>query len=323
MMKRRFWFAISLFFLAPLVAEFLLGNQAITNLGGLFLLAPIYGGSAVLIREITRRTGRGWPTMIILGAAFGLFLEGIIDQMIFNPAYLRLDTFEGLTPIPGLHISASLLQASLTLHTIWSICVPIALVEALDKQSGKPWLKAPGLVVTALILLAGSVVSFYYQSQEFHFVASASQFIWTSLAILALTVASFTVRKRLPRSDKAAPSPVAVGVTALLLSSIYWLESTFLPENSTAQWLSVCWWFILVGLSIWLLIRWSRCHNWSSEHRLALAGGALVTYTWVGFVNGQYLEVSRTTALLGNVVFAISALLLLAVVIRRRLRYTS
>ena len=51
--------AVGLFFLGPLVAEFLLGDLPINLLGALVILAPLYGGGALLIREVVRRTGRG------------------------------------------------------------------------------------------------------------------------------------------------------------------------------------------------------------------------------------------------------------------------
>ena len=63
---RRIAPAVGLVFLAPLAAEFLLGNLPITLLAGLVLLAPLYGGGALLIREVTRRAGRGVPTMLLL-----------------------------------------------------------------------------------------------------------------------------------------------------------------------------------------------------------------------------------------------------------------
>jgi hypothetical protein len=74
----------------------------------------------VLIREITRRTGRGWPTILLLGAAFGLVQAGLIDQSLFNPGYLDNDDptwaqawreERQATLIPGLGISASHLGA--------------------------------------------------------------------------------------------------------------------------------------------------------------------------------------------------------------------
>jgi hypothetical protein len=77
--------AVGLFFLAPLVAEYLLGNVAIDAIAGLLLLSPLYGGGTVLIREVTRRAGRGWPTMIPLGLAHAVFEEGLVTQSLFNP----------------------------------------------------------------------------------------------------------------------------------------------------------------------------------------------------------------------------------------------
>lgn len=83
--------ALGIFLLAPLIGEFLLGNQPITALPSVFLLAPLYGGGALLVRETARRAGRGWPTMILLGAAYALIEEGPVDQMLWNPHYGGFD----------------------------------------------------------------------------------------------------------------------------------------------------------------------------------------------------------------------------------------
>ncbi len=58
---KRIWPGIALFFIAPLVAEFLLGDLPIDMLGSLLILAPLYGGGALLIREVVRRTGGAGP----------------------------------------------------------------------------------------------------------------------------------------------------------------------------------------------------------------------------------------------------------------------
>jgi hypothetical protein len=92
----------------------------------------MYGGGALLILEVAHRSGRGWTAILLLAAAYALLEEGPIDQMIYNPSYLGLTTFDGLLKIPGTGISLSLVLASLALHTVCSICTPIALVEAFD-----------------------------------------------------------------------------------------------------------------------------------------------------------------------------------------------
>jgi hypothetical protein len=318
--NRRSWFVVGLLVLSPLTAEFLLGNQPITQVGGLVLLAPVYGGAATLIREITRRTGRGWPTMILLSAAYGLILEGLIDQMLFNPGYVGLGSFEGLSQIPGLGISASMLQATLTMHTIWSMCVPIALVEAFDREPNQPWLGRFGLTLVALIFIVSSIVLRLYQAQETHFMASAGQLIGTTIAIVALCMAAFVIKPR-PKSQarKPAPKPWMVAAASFGLTSIYWLESTFVSDNSDlTQWLGVAWWFVLAVAAASLFLRWSRRRGWTDLHRLAVAGGALLTYVWVGFVHGRYLTASPPIVITGNVIFGVSAILLLLTALRTK-----
>src|SRR5215831_12972820 len=86
-----------LFFLAPLVGEVLAGSTPLDILGSpasfltlLLLEALLYGSGAVLIREIARRTGRGWPAILGLGLAYGVLEEGLITQSFFNPDFLGL-----------------------------------------------------------------------------------------------------------------------------------------------------------------------------------------------------------------------------------------
>ena len=142
--------ALGLLLLAPTVGEYLLGNIPISQYGDVLFLLPLYGAGALLVRESARRLGRGWPTIVLLAAAYAVIEEGPVDQMIFNPGYLGLPSFAGYAEIPGLGISGSLLLWSLALHTVWSICVPIALVEAFDPTPTLPWLGRLGLVVTAV-----------------------------------------------------------------------------------------------------------------------------------------------------------------------------
>src|SRR3954471_20679594 len=82
--KRGIWPALGLFITAPLVAEFLLGNLPIKLLPALIVLAPLSGGGALLIREWVRRTGRGWPSIMLLGLAYAIVEEAYTTQSLFN-----------------------------------------------------------------------------------------------------------------------------------------------------------------------------------------------------------------------------------------------
>lgn len=47
-----------------------------------------------------------------------------------------------------------------------------------------------------------------------------------------------------------------------------------------------CWVVWALGCAI-LLTRWSRRAGWGRAHRFAVAGGALLTYVWVGFEHSR------------------------------------
>jgi len=78
--RRRAAPAVGLFFLAPFVAEFLLGEFALNGLPTLLVMAPMYGGGALVIREAVRRSGRGRPSILVFGLAYGMLEEGIVTH---------------------------------------------------------------------------------------------------------------------------------------------------------------------------------------------------------------------------------------------------
>src|ERR1700687_174498 len=112
--------------IAPALALFFLATVSIQNIVALFFLAPLYGGGALLIREVTRRARRGWPTILLLGLAYGLLEAGLFDMSLFNSSYEGLDLTAAYIPVFG--ISAYYSLAFIVGHAVWSISVPIAIV---------------------------------------------------------------------------------------------------------------------------------------------------------------------------------------------------
>src|SRR5215216_6308961 len=128
----------------PLVAEFLLGDVTLASLPALVLFIPLYGGGALLIREVVRRRGGGWPAIVVFAAAFGVVEEGLATQSLFNPDYAHQHLLSsGFLPALGIAIPWTVYV--LSLHVIWSICTPIALVESMfPSRRTEPWLRTPG-----------------------------------------------------------------------------------------------------------------------------------------------------------------------------------
>lgn len=309
--------AVGLFLLAPLVGEFLLGNLSITALSFLLLLAPLYGGGALLIRESGRRWGLGWPGMIVLCFAYGLIEEAFVTQSLFNPNYVGLRLLD-YGYIPSLGIDAWWTLYVLSIHAIWSTTVPIALVESFTPTARRtPWLGNVGLAVTAVLFVIACALLFFFQLADF-FMATSRQFI-VSGVIVALLVALAIGARRLGKGKggtQSVPSPWAVGAVAFVLGSAFMLLA--LTHEPLPAWLNVAGLLALLLIGAFLFWRWSHQVSWSPQHRLGIAGGLLLTYAWYGFIQPPSVAgASPQIDLIGNAVFALGALVLLVIAVRR------
>lgn len=310
--------AIALFFLAPLIGEFLLGNLPITWIWALPMLSLLYGGGALLVRESARRMRLGWPGIVVLALAYAVIEEAFVTQSLFNPNFVGLRLLD-YGYIPALGIGAWWTVFVLTIHTIWSISVPIALIESFSPDSEQaPWLGPVGLIFTVMLFLAGAFLLYGTQQQE-PFMASSSQLIGAGAAVVILIAASIGIgrSKRLAApSGKEAPSSLAVGAAAFLLSSGF--MALAIVHNAIPAALNVAGKLALLAVLAVLLWNWSNRQGWSGLHRFAAASGLLLTYAWYGFVQPPTTgDTSPVVDLAGNAVFTVGALILWAAIRKR------
>ncbi|MEO3784070.1 hypothetical protein ABGB12_12110 [Actinocorallia sp. B10E7] len=310
--------ALGLLVLSPICAEYLIGYLEIMSrplelLVGLLFLAPLYGTVAVMIREAVRRTGRGWPSILLLGAAFGLIQAGLIDQSLFNPAFID-DPFwdqERLpTLIPGLGISANHALTFIAGHAIWSFAAPIAVVEScVPRIADRPWLGKVGTsVMVALYALA--VLVFFHEHTE-HFMATPAQLGTTAALALVLIVAAFAIPRRRVRRPGRVPAAWRVGVLGTVLLTAYHL----LPATWPGIALKAATLFLSGGLLVW----WSARARWGRDHVLAVGGAALVANASLSFLVQPLGEVSYPAKYAANAALMLGVLALLAWARRRLL----
>ncbi|MEO3809492.1 hypothetical protein ABGB17_10880 [Sphaerisporangium sp. B11E5] len=296
--------AVGLFFLAPLVGEYLLGNVPTSEILAIPFLAPMYGGGALLVREVARRAGRGWPTMLLLAAAYGVFQAGILDQSLFNSDYDGRYDFTSIAAVPWLGVSAYHAEAFVAGHVIWSIGIPIALVEALvPRRRTAPWLGWGGLAVTVVLFAFGCKIIFDDHTRTF--MASAPQLAGAAVVTAGLVAAAFAVRK-VPVSGRRTPRPVAVALIMCVLSGVFAARSE--------SWGGAVLGAVLLAAMAVLLVRWSGREKWSPLHVVGAAGGALVTYMWLGYLLLYLTGVATPANLVGQTVLvvAVAGLVVLA-----------
>jgi hypothetical protein len=265
--------ALTLTLLSPFTAEFLLADQylagppeLVQQLVMFALYVAFYGAAALLIRETVRRRGRGWPTMLTLALAFGVFEEGLLTQTLFNPHYLGLDLLSS-GHVPVLGIGGPWTVYVLTLHVVWSIGAPIAITEALFGR--EPWLRKAGVRLWSVTLALGAAATFGVSYAMGHFLAHPAQLAGAAVVAVALVVAAFRFRSAVWTSTPGNPwVALALGVGA---SSAFQL----LRGLDSLPWL-------VVGLLLALEAATAVAILRLRPPAFPLAAGAVLTYCWIG-----------------------------------------
>jgi hypothetical protein len=314
--------AVTLLFVAPLVAEYLLGDFPVTWLPLLLLLAPMYGGGALLIRELVRRSGRGWPSILLLGVAYALIEEAFTTQSLFNPHYLGMHLL-GPAWIPSLGIGAWWTLFMLNVHPFWSIGVSIALAEGLFPSSDglypararTPWLGKVGVSVAAALFAVGIIYNTYYSLRHDPFRASTAQLLVAAFFVVVFAAAAFLFpASTATREPGAAPSPWITAAAAFLLGFAVFLA----PVN--LNWVAVAWILAVDLVFLFSLWAFSKRSGWTPLHTFSLGAGGALVYGVHAFLQGPVVPCPKGIVLLSHVLFLVLAVVLVAAAARRTRR---
>ncbi|MCK2222039.1 hypothetical protein MF672_050775 (plasmid) [Actinomadura sp. ATCC 31491] len=313
------WAALLLAGLTPVVAELTLGNPPLRQAWLLLLWTPIYGAGTVLIRELVRRAGRGWPAVLLLGAAYGIVEEGLALQALTSPTLYGV---AGWAP-RLLGLNSAYTELNIPYHAVFSVALPILLVDlVLPDLRHRPYLGRTGLVVAGAVFVLGAgllrwTTSFMdpgYQAPP----AAVAAFV-LAVAVLALLALRLTPR---PAGPPAAPPlavpapPVVAGLAGVAafgyLALLFPFGGARHPAFTEGGWVAVpmAAAALLAVAAGMLLRRWTAHGGWRDRHSLALAGGALVAHTAFGVIaNGESTADRVSLAVLGLVMAGLLALL--------------
>ncbi|GAA3533433.1 hypothetical protein GCM10022222_15970 [Amycolatopsis ultiminotia] len=265
----------SLAVLSPFFAEFLLGDQYLAGppevgrqLVTFAIFVAFYGAGAVLIREVARRLGRGWPTILVLALAYGVVEEGLLTQTLFNQHYLGGDLLSAAY-IPWLGIGGRWTVYVLTLHTVWSIATPIAIAEAFSGRT--PWLRRPGMWVWSCVLLVGCAATFVVNYRIGHFLASPVQLVGALVVVAALVVVSL----RFTGVTRQAHGNGWVGFAVGLVASTAF--QVVMKMSPLPSWPAVGIALALEAAVVTYAVR-------ARPPAISLAAGATITYGWLGLL---------------------------------------
>jgi hypothetical protein len=205
--RRPLW---ALVLLSPIIAEMMSGSTPpigwLNPIAVLFLIW-LYGAGVLVVRETAVRWKTGWPSILLLGAAYGIIEEGLAVKSFFDPGWKDLGTLGWF----GRWLDVNWVWTVwLTIfHAVVSIAIPIFLAECIwPRIRGQPLTSKRGYI-TAIVLLAGAALTINvlltpYRPSVWHLLgafAAVVFLVWAARHHAARLWAWIPVRK-LPRSPR-------------------------------------------------------------------------------------------------------------------------
>ena len=286
---------VTLLLLSPVVTNLLFGSIPVSNAFAVLPSVAAWGLGVLLIRELARRRGLGWPAILILGVALAVAEECVFLQTSLLPL-IGVDPDRVYGRAFG--VNWPYLLWALGYESLWAVALPIRLVEWMyPDRHDRPWMGRRGFAIAAVIFVLAGLLRWYGWTQVFvpqNFPAWAhrpsSVTIVTALAAIgALLAAALSLTKgpgHAGTTTNPPPRPRLVGVSALLVG-LLWSGLLFLAYGaapSVPVGIPLVAGALLAGAATFVAGGWTAHPGWGELHALALTTGALLASMAAGFL---------------------------------------
>ena len=216
---------------APFFGESLSGSTPPFDLvlpWNLAFMAALYGSGALICREVARRYRLGLLGLILLGAAYGVYEEALVDRFWFYPKFWQ-DVGVG-TYSEFWHTNV-LLAAHLTVfHATVSICCSVLIVERLfPGRREQAWVGSRGLTIAVLALLIVVPTLYSELFRPSYLVLAVAAALCGLLIGAAFLAPRLSRPSHRPSSRRRGLAFVAFLCTASHFVLVYAIPSTDLP----------------------------------------------------------------------------------------------
>ncbi|MBO9713625.1 hypothetical protein [Sphingomonas sp.] len=287
--------AFTLMLLAPLMAEVLPGATRFSSIFVFPIEMAIWGGGAVMIRELVRRGRLGWGSIVLLALCLAIAEEFLIQQTSVAPLVIRI---QGVEYGRALGINYVYLLWAVVYEAVLVVLLPVMLTEMLfPSRRHAPWLTAIGWVVHVLLFALATPLAWYGWTQVarikvFHQAPYSPPLAFVVGALAAILVLGFVALGPLRRAGSPKPlTPPAP--TLLALGGAAWAALWFgleviafgalpslPPAMAVGPGLAVC-----AALAT-TLPGWSAHSEWSDRHRAWLIAGTMIATMAIFFLAG-------------------------------------
>lgn len=302
--------AFFLLVLAPGLGELLSGSSPpleFFNPVALVAFLALYGGGAVIARELVRRWDKGWASLLVLGVAFAIVNEGLSAKSFFDPNFGDLGSLKHYGRALGVNWIWT--EQLIIYHVVVSIAIPITLAELIfPERRFEPW-TGPA-VFNSLVVLLVADTALLYESGPYK-----PPLLLALVALLAVVglclLARLLPKKLFTTTRRCVAKPSTLFLIGLFAFAFYFIVlGEELPRDSVPPLVTA---FVVAAFVALVAFTLTRLDIGSSSdiQRLSLASGVLAFFIVLGLIE-------EALGVLGmGVVAAAAAILLLK--LRRRL----
>jgi len=282
--QRRTKAILALYFLSPVIGEVVSGSSPPSEfftIFGLLVLPLLYGGGALIVRELSIIWGKGWTSILVMGLAYGIIEEGLMVKSFFDPGWMDIGVLGEYGRFLGVNWVWTVM---LTLfHCVFSIAIPILLVNmTFPDQTGKRWISDKWLKRLAVAFSANVVVGFLLFTDYF---PGPLEYSVAAVAVIMLFALAHELPSHPFRASGQLKRPRRFFLLGLLLGSGILLIGWVVPSTGVHPIVPVVLEVLLAISCLLAVIRWSDAGRaWDDRHRLAMAAGALSFLLFMGLI---------------------------------------
>src|SRR3954453_6665172 len=161
--SRRIAPALILALLAPLLAEVLPGATRFSAIFVFPIEVCVWGIGAVLVREVVRRKGLGWPSLQLLALVLAIAEECLIQQTSLAPLVIQI---KGEVYARAFGVNYVYLLWALIYESVYVVLLPILLAEVLfPDRRDEGWMSRSGIIVSLVLFGLGSFLAWFSWTQ--------------------------------------------------------------------------------------------------------------------------------------------------------------
>ncbi len=286
---------LTLMIFAPLITEVLPGATRFSSLFVFPIEILVWGGGAVMIREIVRRNSHGWISMLMLALALSVAEEWLIQQTSLAPMVIHI---KGITYARAAGINYVYFLWALVYESVFVVFIPVGLTELIFRDRRKdPWLSNTGMIVIFILFLAGAFLAWYSWTQlarpkVFHVAGYNPPAVKIIFACLLIAFLIFISVSRISNKLLNNPEPMKIFSPAVLfIFSFLWAillyglaTLAFGIAPSFPPVLAVLGGVILAIAPVYFLPKWLADRNWEVKHQYSIISGVMSGSMIVSFV---------------------------------------